>query len=269
MPALDPGNSTALEFVAQAYGAISRGLLGTGPRGNIPPAVRFVDLREEISDGSFVQKVGNPRLTLSVLSLAGLLSPLWEEIGWTGFATPIMLKRWNPLRVGLLLGFIHAVWHLPAIILWCGRNSRRPVCRQFCRYGRWNRRAASRHDLDLCADAQPCSGLADSRRLHRRAAVAGSAGSDVRRDNCLELGICYCRNRDRCFLGRYLPQYPPGSRRGIATVDGTLVSGSPPVRIPRLQFALPRIFDLPAAPTTPSAYRLQRDSRSRSSDRSG
>ena len=57
-----------------------------------------------------------PVLSLSVLAFAGLTSALWEEIGWTGFATPVMLKYFSPLKVGLLLGFVHALWHLPASI---------------------------------------------------------------------------------------------------------------------------------------------------------
>jgi tetratricopeptide (TPR) repeat protein len=58
--ALDPGNGTALAYVAQAYGVISQNLLGTGPRGNIPPAVRFVDLRSEKEDGTLVQTITAP-----------------------------------------------------------------------------------------------------------------------------------------------------------------------------------------------------------------
>ena len=63
--ALDPGNVAALEFVAQAYGVISQRLLGTGPRGNIPPAVRFVDLRREGDDGALVQTVETPAFRLN------------------------------------------------------------------------------------------------------------------------------------------------------------------------------------------------------------
>ncbi|MGI9236127.1 MAG: hypothetical protein ACR2QZ_01935, partial [Woeseiaceae bacterium] len=63
--ALDPGNSTALKYVAQAYGTISRKLLGTGPRGNIPPAVRFVDLRQEADDGTMVQTISAPDFRLN------------------------------------------------------------------------------------------------------------------------------------------------------------------------------------------------------------
>ena len=55
-----------------------------------------------------------PVLTLSVMAFGALLSSLWEEIGWTGFATPIMLKRFSPLETGLLLGFLHAMWHFAA-----------------------------------------------------------------------------------------------------------------------------------------------------------
>lgn len=63
--ALDPGNGAALKHVAQAYGIISRKLLGTGPRGNIPPAVRFVDLRREADDGTLVQTIRTPDFRLN------------------------------------------------------------------------------------------------------------------------------------------------------------------------------------------------------------
>ena len=62
-----------------------------------------------------------PVLSLSVImAFAALFGPLWEEIGWTGFATPVMLKRWTPLQVGLLLGALHAMWHLAANIYGAG-----------------------------------------------------------------------------------------------------------------------------------------------------
>jgi tetratricopeptide (TPR) repeat protein len=63
--ALDPGNAAALEYVSKAYGMISQKLLGTGPRGNIPPAVRFVDLRLEGEDGARVETVGTPDFRLT------------------------------------------------------------------------------------------------------------------------------------------------------------------------------------------------------------
>ena len=63
--ALDPANANALRYVAQAYGIISRELLGTAPRGNIPPAVRFVDLRQEGDDGTLVQTISTPDFRLN------------------------------------------------------------------------------------------------------------------------------------------------------------------------------------------------------------
>lgn len=44
--------------------------------------------------------------------VASLLSALWEEIGWTGYATPRMLKIFSPLKTAILLGIIHMFWHL-------------------------------------------------------------------------------------------------------------------------------------------------------------
>jgi len=63
--AIDPGNGAALEYVSRAYAMISRKLLGTGPIGNLPPAVRFVDLRREEDDGTLVQTVSTPDFRLN------------------------------------------------------------------------------------------------------------------------------------------------------------------------------------------------------------
>ena len=62
----------------------------------------------------------SPVLSLSVMAFAAVFSTLWEEIGWTGLATPLMLKRMSPLKVGLSLGFLHAMWHLAANIYGAG-----------------------------------------------------------------------------------------------------------------------------------------------------
>ncbi len=61
-----------------------------------------------------------PVLSLNVMAFGALFSALWEEIGWTGFATPVMLKRFSPLKVGLLLGVVHAIWHLAAGVYGAG-----------------------------------------------------------------------------------------------------------------------------------------------------
>jgi membrane protease YdiL (CAAX protease family) len=39
--------------------------------------------------------------------------PLGEEFGWRGYALPALLDRHGPITSSLILGFIHAFWHLP------------------------------------------------------------------------------------------------------------------------------------------------------------
>jgi tetratricopeptide (TPR) repeat protein len=63
--ALDAGNATALDQLARAYRAVNRRLLGGSPRQNFPPAIRFVDLREERDDGTLAQLVRSPEFHLS------------------------------------------------------------------------------------------------------------------------------------------------------------------------------------------------------------
>lgn len=39
-----------------------------------------------------------------------------EELGWRGFALPLLLKRYSPLQASYALGFMQAFWHLPGDI---------------------------------------------------------------------------------------------------------------------------------------------------------
>jgi membrane protease YdiL (CAAX protease family) len=55
-----------------------------------------------------------PVFSLSILAIGTFFSALWEEVGWTGYAIPRMLKRFRPLKTGVLLGVIHTFWHLAA-----------------------------------------------------------------------------------------------------------------------------------------------------------
>ena len=63
--ATDPGNAAAIQHLGRAYARISRGLLGRAPVGNIPPAIRFSDFREEQDDGLQVQIVRIPGFQLT------------------------------------------------------------------------------------------------------------------------------------------------------------------------------------------------------------
>ncbi len=44
----------------------------------------------------------------------GLIAGGIEEIGWTGYATPRLLKNHSALKAGLILGILWALWHLLA-----------------------------------------------------------------------------------------------------------------------------------------------------------
>ena len=44
--------------------------------------------------------------------LMGLLAGLIEEVGWTGFAYPLMRSKQNILRTAIALGLLHALWHI-------------------------------------------------------------------------------------------------------------------------------------------------------------
>jgi uncharacterized protein len=50
--------------------------------------------------------------------LYGLIFPaLGEEPGWRGFALPRMQRMYGPLLATLILGALHALWHLPAYMI--------------------------------------------------------------------------------------------------------------------------------------------------------
>jgi membrane protease YdiL (CAAX protease family) len=53
---------------------------------------------------------------LAALAFMLVLGPI-EEIGWRGFALPLLQRRMAPFWAGLVLGLIWALWHLPAFFL--------------------------------------------------------------------------------------------------------------------------------------------------------
>jgi tetratricopeptide (TPR) repeat protein len=63
--ARDRGNADALRVIQMAYASLSRRLLGEGPVQNLPPAIRFADMRESAPNGSLVHVVGDPNFRLS------------------------------------------------------------------------------------------------------------------------------------------------------------------------------------------------------------
>ncbi len=51
-------------------------------------------------------------------------SPLLEELGWRGFALPLLQRRHTALAAALVVGVVWAAWHLP---LWSAYGGRIPV----------------------------------------------------------------------------------------------------------------------------------------------
>jgi hypothetical protein len=49
-----------------------------------------------------------------------------EELGWTGFATPVMLRRHTVLATGLVVGVMWAAWHL-LVGVWASGTTTRPL----------------------------------------------------------------------------------------------------------------------------------------------
>jgi len=45
-----------------------------------------------------------------------LLSNVWEEIGWRGFALPRLQEGYSDLRIVFFMGLLWSLWHLPLIL---------------------------------------------------------------------------------------------------------------------------------------------------------
>lgn len=50
------------------------------------------------------------------LSLSAIKGPV-EEIGWRGFALPLLQKKMSPFSAAILIGIVWGFWHLPAFFL--------------------------------------------------------------------------------------------------------------------------------------------------------
>ena len=68
------------------------------------------------SESSLARSMGmasiSPALIAGLATMVGLVAGFFEELGWTGFATPRLLARHNCLAAGLTLGLLWATWHI-------------------------------------------------------------------------------------------------------------------------------------------------------------
>ncbi len=93
--ARDPGNAAALDWVRRSYREISSRLLGPRTVGNIPPAIRFADLRQDMPDGSRAQVVRSSDFRLSGVIIDNspvtvrFLGPVGEEMEGTSVSQPV------------------------------------------------------------------------------------------------------------------------------------------------------------------------------------
>ena len=60
---------------------------------------------------SFVSAKFYPSPLLIPGLFVGLIGGFFEEIGWTGFATPKLLLKFGFIKTGIILGIIHSFWH--------------------------------------------------------------------------------------------------------------------------------------------------------------
>ena len=60
-----------------------------------------------------VSTLGTYLIALFMFAIKGPI----EEIGWRGFALPLLQRKMSPLWAGLLIGIIWGFWHLPAFLL--------------------------------------------------------------------------------------------------------------------------------------------------------
>lgn len=49
---------------------------------------------------------------------AGLTVGFFEELGWTGFATPRLRRRQSALKTGLIVGMLWGAWHIFLNVIW-------------------------------------------------------------------------------------------------------------------------------------------------------
>lgn len=87
----------------------------------IPPGINLATAGLNLLLGAQIRRPIDWGVPLMVLPIMLVLSGMWEEPGWTGFALPQLLERFGSSAQGtllatLLLGVIRTGWHLPLML---------------------------------------------------------------------------------------------------------------------------------------------------------
>lgn len=81
------------------------------------PVIFLVGVQIVLGSGPLRSLISNPLILLTSylpMVLMGIIFPsLGEEPGWRGFALPRLQQQYGPLAGSLILGALHALWHLP------------------------------------------------------------------------------------------------------------------------------------------------------------
>jgi uncharacterized protein len=90
-----------------------------------PVTVAMADLLLSLFSRNFIPTIFSMSDKMSFLGFTifgALVGGFFEEIGWTGFAIPRMLKRLSVFKTGLYLGLIWGAWHF-LVNFWGSANS--------------------------------------------------------------------------------------------------------------------------------------------------
>ena len=73
---------------------------------------------------AFIKEALTMPAGLLIITILYLLQSTLEELGWRGYMLDRLQAIWNPITASLILGVIHALWHLP--LFWIvGTNQNR------------------------------------------------------------------------------------------------------------------------------------------------
>jgi membrane protease YdiL (CAAX protease family) len=62
-----------------------------------------------------------PGLQLMLGIVTGLAAGFFEELGWTGFATPQLRRHYSVVSTGIIIGLVWGLWHL--LVVWWGSSA--------------------------------------------------------------------------------------------------------------------------------------------------